>query len=210
MTRRLCTRWDHVAHFLRLGGENSDAGTRTRVAWVKARYSNQLDYIGHTFKKPSGLPFLVFHIGGLKLSHPCCLLVGFRVFNWSTRYPRLSSEELTASPMRGIYPHQLDYIGHACTYSGESQVGGIGKNSEVAGGAVPIYIHQVDYIGIPQIESTRLVSSYFCLVMRWPPPKDVAPGLVSESPRWAPRIRRPKNMEYPSPNSVKKLARRIR
>ena len=25
----------------------SDAGTRTRVAWVKARYPNQLDYIGH-------------------------------------------------------------------------------------------------------------------------------------------------------------------
>ena len=24
----------------------SDAGTRTRVAWVKARYPNQLDYIG--------------------------------------------------------------------------------------------------------------------------------------------------------------------
>jgi hypothetical protein len=28
---------------------SSDAGTRTRVAWVKARYPNQLDYIGpHT------------------------------------------------------------------------------------------------------------------------------------------------------------------
>ena len=25
----------------------SDAGTRTRVAWVKARYPNQLDYVGH-------------------------------------------------------------------------------------------------------------------------------------------------------------------
>ena len=26
--------------------EDSDAGTRTRVAWVRARYPNQLDYIG--------------------------------------------------------------------------------------------------------------------------------------------------------------------
>ena len=26
--------------------KSSDAGTRTRVAWVKARYPNQLDYIG--------------------------------------------------------------------------------------------------------------------------------------------------------------------
>ena len=26
--------------------ENSDTGTRTQVAWVKARYPNQLDYIG--------------------------------------------------------------------------------------------------------------------------------------------------------------------
>ena len=28
--------------------KNSDTGTRTRVAWVKARYPNQLDYIGST------------------------------------------------------------------------------------------------------------------------------------------------------------------
>ena len=28
--------------------KNSDAGTRTRVAWVKARYPNQLDYVGIT------------------------------------------------------------------------------------------------------------------------------------------------------------------
>jgi hypothetical protein len=26
--------------------KSSDAGTRTRVAWVKARYPNQLDYVG--------------------------------------------------------------------------------------------------------------------------------------------------------------------
>ena len=26
--------------------QNSDAGTRTRVSWVRAKYPNQLDYIG--------------------------------------------------------------------------------------------------------------------------------------------------------------------
>ena len=30
---------------------SSDAGTRTRVAWVKARYPNQLDYIGSRLLK---------------------------------------------------------------------------------------------------------------------------------------------------------------
>ena len=36
---------------------SSDAGTRTRVAWVKARYPNQLDYIG---RRRLCCPFTMF------------------------------------------------------------------------------------------------------------------------------------------------------
>ena len=40
---------------------DSDAGTRTRVAWVKARYPNQLDYIGSRLHRLAQIRVTTFH-----------------------------------------------------------------------------------------------------------------------------------------------------
>ena len=54
--------------------KNSDAGTRTRVAWVKARYPNQLDYIGsasrHVMYFGNDTVSIVLHSEGPEESGP--------------------------------------------------------------------------------------------------------------------------------------------
>ena len=45
-----CCGWYLYVVFCKSGDQNSDAGTRTRVARVKAEYPNQLDYIGQATK----------------------------------------------------------------------------------------------------------------------------------------------------------------
>ena len=61
---------------------NSDTGTRTRVAWVKARYPNQLDYIGrHSGKKNTIM-------GSLPWTHPVDQLRLIRIFVGKMRWRR--------------------------------------------------------------------------------------------------------------------------
>ena len=41
-----CSPDRNACHNQRMGNNNSATGTRTRVAWVRAEYPNQLDYSG--------------------------------------------------------------------------------------------------------------------------------------------------------------------
>jgi hypothetical protein len=92
----------------------SDTGTRTRVSWVRAKYPNQLDYIGGLYNDRGENP-----LDRRRDSFDCSentgayhLGAGY-IFSRETRNPQYSDTgtRTRVSWVRAKYPNQLDYIG---------------------------------------------------------------------------------------------------